>query len=75
MNSHTLLKERHNIANTKLKSIAIPKIEKYSLKTTTELVANNLCISAQTVVNYIYGRGKDGFLVEAIIKEFKEMKV
>jgi len=33
-----------------------------------------LGVSFQTVVNYVYGKAKDGFLTEAICNEFKKLK-
>ncbi len=75
MEAKLVFKQRHDMANDKLKLIAIPQIEKYSLKNATEAVADKLGISPQTVVNYTYGRGKDGFLTEAITKEFKSLKL
>tara|TARA_R110000868_G_scaffold36279_7_gene128954 strand:- start:5345 stop:5569 length:225 start_codon:yes stop_codon:yes gene_type:complete len=37
-------------------------------------VGNNLKISGTTVKNYLDGKISDGFLAEAILKEFKVLK-
>lgn len=69
------LKMRHDLAKAKLKSVAMPKIEKHTLKEVINPVAKNLNVAPQTVVNYIYGRAKDGFLTEAIMEEVKSLKL
>lgn len=38
-------------------------------------VGNSLSITGQTVQNYLKGEVKDGYLAEAIYKEFKKLKV
>jgi len=68
------LKERHNLAAIKLKDTATPVIEKKGLLVSCSAIAKTLGVSYQTVVNYTYGRVKDGFLCEAIAKEFKKIK-
>lgn len=75
MEAKIKFKGRHETANILLKETATPKIEKYSLRDSTQAVAVMLDISPQTVVNYIYGRGKDGFLTEALTKAFKTLKL
>jgi len=73
MNAETQLKERHEVAVAALKSVAFPKIKKEGLKKQCKAVASNLGVSYQTVINYVYGMAKDGFLTEAITKEFKKL--
>lgn len=68
------LKQRHNLAALKLKDTATPVIEKKGLLVSCSEIAKTLGVSYQTIVNYTYGRVKDGFLAEAITKEFKKLK-
>lgn len=74
MTTKEQLKERHNEAVEKLKQVAIPKIETMGAKVACSKVATNVGVSYQTVANYVYGMAKDGFLTEAITKEFKNLK-
>ena len=74
MTAKQQLKERHEEAIEKLKSVALPKIEMLGLKKACELVAPNVGVSRQTVGNYVYGMAKDGFLTETLIREFKSLK-
>lgn len=75
MTAKEQLKERHEEAIQKLKTAALPKIEKNGLKKACGSVAINVGVSRQTVANYVYGMAKDGFLTEILIKEFKNLKL
>lgn len=57
-----------------LNKTAVPIIEKHGLKKVCIQVAEILGVSFQTVVNYIYGRSKDGYLCEAITEQFKKLQ-
>jgi len=67
------LKKRHAASVVELQTVALPKIEKDGLKPVCENIGKALGVSYQTVVNYVYGRTKDGFLTNAIAKEFKKL--
>lgn len=63
---------RHKSIKEKLASIVLPE------QTGTSLcggVGYSLNITGQTVKNYLNGDIKDGFLAEAIYKEFKRLKI
>jgi len=68
------LRKRHQKAIATLNKVAVPIIEKYGLNKSCTDIGRILGVSYQTVVNYVYGRVKDGYLCEAIIKEFKKIK-
>ena len=73
--SKDLLKQRHLEAVVKLQSLANPKVFKWGLMKCSKVVADKLGITDQTVINYLSGRTKDGYLTDAIIKEFKSLKI
>ncbi len=63
-------RERHLKAKQELKRIAMPILDKIEKKGAVEAIGKYLNVSGQTVLNYVYGNGKDGFLVEAITNQF-----
>lgn len=67
------LQKRHEKAQEELKAVAIPIIAKSSAKRECEKVAKKLDVSYQTVINYVYGMAKDGFLTEAIRDVFQTL--
>jgi hypothetical protein len=67
------LQDLHNKANLELKKVSDPKIEKIGIISCSKIVAKHLNVSSQTIVNYILGTGKDGFLTQLIIAEFKKL--
>jgi hypothetical protein len=70
------LEERHNKAIETLQKVAKPKVEKHTIMPCAYAIASKLGISAQTVINYYDRKNKnngDGFLTEAITKEFKNL--
>ena len=75
MTAKEQLQKRHDEAAEKLKAVCQPKIEKHGRNACAKLICDNLGVSFQTVVNYTYGNAKDGFLTEAITKEFKSLKL
>ena len=64
------LKARHKAAVKELQEISAPITKEKGLVLTSKQIAKNLSVSPQTIMNYIDGRGKDGYLTEAISKEF-----
>lgn len=65
------IRTRHKEAHKELLKIANPVINKYGIVKSAGIVARRLLVSDQTVINYIYGRCKDGFLTEAIMHEYQ----
>lgn len=63
--------ERHKTIRQKLMSVKLPDGKENSICTG---VAYCLDVSMQTVKNYLSGKVGDGFLAEAIYKEFKRLK-
>lgn len=75
MKETTELNKRHLASVQLLQKAANPKTFKYGLMVCAEKIAVKLNISPQTVVNYLSGRVKDGYLTEAITKEFKTLHI
>lgn len=67
------LNTRHKEAIKTLQEVATPKTKEKGLVFLSEAIAKNLKRSPQTIMNYIKGRGKDGYLTEAITKEFQSL--
>ncbi len=67
--------KRHSKALSELQKAANPKSYQYGLLKCSNAIAANLGISFQTVINYVSGRAKDGYLTEAITKEFKQLQI
>lgn len=63
---------RHKQIKEKLTAIDLPE---GSGTNTCWAVAGSLGVTGQTVKNYLEGNIKDGFLAEAIYKEFKRLKI
>lgn len=66
-------KQRHKEAHSKLQKVALPVINKQGLNKTCRAIAAKLNVSDQTVINYVSGSCKDGFLTEAIAYEFQNL--
>ena len=73
MEAKKQLKQRHKEACAELKTAALPYIDNNSLNEQARGIGKKLGVSYQTVVNYVYGKSKDGFLVEAMTKEFRSI--
>lgn len=54
-------------------SVNYPVINKYGKWKAFRIVANNLQVTSQTVENYVKGRCPDGFLIDAMTREFKKL--
>jgi len=63
--------ERKSQIRKKLSAI---KLDKNSETKQCWVVASNLSVSGTTIKNYLEGRIADGYLAEAIYKEFKKIK-
>lgn len=75
MTTKEQLEERHQKAIDNLKKVAKGKIYVHGLYKTAKIIAENLDLSTDTVINYVSGRTKDGFLTDAIAKEYKTLKL
>ncbi len=71
MEAKKQLRQRHKKACVLLKKVASPHIENSTLNSEALKIGKRLGVSFQTVVNYVYGKSKDGYLTEAITKEFQ----
>jgi len=73
MEAKKQLKQRHKEACLELKKVAATYIDDSTLNAKALVIGKNLGVSFQTVVNYVYGKSKDGYLTEAITKEFQAL--
>lgn len=71
MTSKENLKCRHEVAKAILKKVSEKVIGEHGLHISASIVAEATGVSPQTVINYLSGRTKDGFLTEAITKEYR----
>ena len=67
--------ERHEKAHFKLKVAALPFFFIFNVTLAYKKVGRNIGCSHITIANYVQGDYKDGFLTEAITKEFKKLKL
>lgn len=67
-------KQLHKDADKRLKAAAQKVIDADGVRKFAREVAPKYKISGQTVINYIYGQGKDGFLKECLIDELLTLK-
>lgn len=63
------LNHRHRLTDRKLNKLAQKHINGNTLRTEAARLGKKYDVSGQTIINYIYGQGKDGFLKEALISE------
>lgn len=72
------LHRRHRQANAALDQIATARLQQMPVGTRKvkiySTVGAKLGVSSQTVYNYVAGKGKDGYLTEALTKAFKALK-
>lgn len=68
------LKKRHKETDIQLKKLAPSLFDKKDSRDRLYKIAANCNVTAQTVKNYIYGIGSDGYLKDAIIEELKKIK-
>lgn len=71
MEAKKQLRQRHKEACLELKKAASPFIENETLNKVAIAIGKNVGVSFQTVVNYVYGKSKDGYLTEAMTQQFK----
>lgn len=63
------IKQRHRNTDKRLNKAAQKIINSNKLREFAKELAPKYDVSGQTIINYIYGQGKDGFLKEALIDE------
>lgn len=63
------LQQRHMDTDKRLNKVAQKVINKNRLREISRELAPKYQVSSQTIINYIYGQGKDGFLKEALIAD------
>lgn len=68
------LKQRHNETDKCLKSAASGIINNNKLRDFSKEIAKKYGISGQTVINYVYGQGKDGYLKDSILSDLKKSR-
>jgi len=68
------LKERHESAFKKLRIEANKKLTNREATQIAAKVGIGVGVSGQTVINYLNGKCKDGFITEALTAEFKKLK-
>jgi len=73
MTKNKEIQNRHDAAVKRLKRVAAPKIKKHGFFNCALQVGRNLDLSYQTIINYHNGKSKDGYITEAIIKEFQSI--
>ncbi len=66
--------ERHQSIHDKIKKEYQRLLKLYSVKSFTDAIGDDLKISPITVINYIHGRIKDGYLAEDILSKLKKIK-
>lgn len=67
------LKQRHTASDKELKKLAHQLLEGNHKKEFTP-IAVKLGVTYQTIRNYCYEMGSDGYLKDAIIEELKKIK-
>lgn len=65
------LKEKMDNASTELARIAASRSVKTKVDAMYMKIGSRLRVSDRTIRNYVHGRGCNGYLIEAIIEEFK----
>lgn len=73
MEAKKQLRQRHKDACSQLRKSASPYIDNETLNLQAKVIGKQLGVSFQTVVNYVYGKSKDGYLTEAITSEFNKI--
>lgn len=69
-------KERHKLVDKELVSLSNKVFKKSDLSAAAicNKIAVNFDVTSQTVFNYATGSGKDGYLKDAILQEFKKLQ-
>ena len=75
MTSKEQLQRRHLKAVVSLQKVANPKVFQWGLMECAKAIAPKLEVTPQTVINYLSGRVKDGYLTESIAEEFKNLEI
>jgi predicted transcriptional regulator len=63
------LKQRHQSTDKRLNKAAQAVINGQSARAWAEKTGKKYGYTGQTILNYLYGMGKDGFLKEALLQD------
>ena len=66
------LKQRHLRTDKRLNRVAKKIINGPNPRQAVKPLAEKFNVSGQTILNYLYGMGSDGFLKEALIDELQK---
>lgn len=69
------LKDRHISAVSALVKASKGKTKRYGLVRASYEVGKSLGVSPNTVINYLRGKSKDGYLTDAITSEFRTLQI
>jgi len=69
----TKLQKRHHAANKEIVKLANILLENNPRSKIAGIVADELGLHINTIINYMHGRTSDGFTTEAIIEELKKL--
>lgn len=75
MEKQLTFKERHDKVDKELKQVSAKVFNKSKLSAAAICgkIAVNFDVTSQTVFNYATGSGKDGYLKDSILTEFKKL--
>ena len=65
------IKQRHKETDRALNKAAQRVINSRSLRRWAQVAGDKHGFTGQTIINYLYGMGKDGFLKEALIEDLQ----
>ena len=66
------VKQRHDKVNKVLNKAAQPVIESGKLRGWAKEAGKRYGLTGQTIINYLYGMGKDGFIKEALLEDLSK---
>lgn len=69
----TKIQKRHNVANMRIKYLSNKILEDNPRSKIAGIIAEELDLHPNTVINYMYGNTSDGFTTEAIIEQLEKL--
>jgi hypothetical protein len=75
LSPYQALQKRKSEATKRLQTIALQRTPPTKQSVTYTKIGAELEMTGQSVGNYVAGKGSDGFLIEALIKEFKKLPI
>lgn len=67
------LKKLHKATDKKLLAVAQKAINHGNMKEISKNLGEKHGVSGQTIRNYVFGQGKDGFLKQCLIEDFENL--